>query len=128
MDKVPNRVDVQVGARLRAVRKFKGRTQNEVGAAIGVSFQQLQKYERGTNRISASALVGVATFLGTPVEVFFEGIMPAPGQNAAIGETFIQFAGEAGALELSELFLGMHPRHRAAVLECARAFSHAIAA
>lgn len=122
---VPHFVDVQVGARLRAVRKSKGKTQQHVAEAVGVSFQQLQKYENGSNRVSASMLHSIATFLDVPVQTFFDGIAQAAGQSSALRETFIQFAGEDGALELAELFLGMAARHRTAVLATARAFSHA---
>lgn len=125
---VPHFVDVQVGARLRAVRKFKGKTQQEVASAVGVSFQQMQKYERGTNRISASTLHTVAVFLGEPIATFFEGIAEPVTYGSASRETFVQFTGEQGAIELAELFLGLEPRHRGAVLATARAFSHAKAA
>ena len=56
-------VDVEVGFTLRRLRKAQGKSQQEVGAALGVTFQQLQKYENGTNRISASMLVRAAKAL-----------------------------------------------------------------
>ncbi len=72
----PSPVDVHVGARLRVRRTLLGMSQTTLGEAIGVSFQQMQKYERGTNRISASRLYDLARLLDVPVEYFFDD-MPA---------------------------------------------------
>lgn len=66
-------VDVQVGARVRAHRRLLGMTQSDLGAALGVSFQQIQKYEKGTNRIGASRLHDIASVLRIPVSVLFDG-------------------------------------------------------
>ncbi len=68
----PEPVDIHVGGRVRMRRLFLGLSQEKLAHAIGVSFQQLQKYERGTNRISASRLFALAKFLGVPVQWFFE--------------------------------------------------------
>lgn len=67
-------VDANVGLQLRRRRKELGRSQTEVGYAIGVSFQQIQKYERGSNRISASRLFDLAQMLDVPVEYFYQGL------------------------------------------------------
>ena len=67
----PNPIDVHVGARVAAHRKLAGLSQEALGDAIGVTFQQVQKYERGTNRIGASRLFAVAQTLDVPVSVFF---------------------------------------------------------
>ncbi len=69
-------IDVHVGARLRQRRALLGMTQTNLGDAIGVKFQQVQKYERGTNRISASRLFALSRVLDVPVEYFFDD-MPA---------------------------------------------------
>ncbi len=71
-------VDVHVGAQLRVRRTLLGMSQTTLGDAIGVTFQQVQKYERGTNRISASRLFDLSAVLDVPVEYFFEE-MPAQG-------------------------------------------------
>lgn len=68
--------DVHVGARLRALRLQRGRTQEDVGRALDVTFQQVQKYETGANRISSSRLYQLATFLDVDVPHFFEGLEP----------------------------------------------------
>ena len=72
MTDTPNAVDVQVGCRVRAIREMRGMSQGELGNAVGVTFQQMQKYEKATNRISASRLVQIATVLNVPVTEFFE--------------------------------------------------------
>lgn len=80
----PHPVDLHVGARIRLRRKMVGASQSQLGQALGLSFQQLQKYERGTNRISASRLHDLATYLDAPVAWFFEGLTePGPDQEGA---------------------------------------------
>lgn len=68
----PHPIDVHVGKRLRIRRTMLGMSQDAVGKAIGVSFQQIQKYERGINRMGASRLYEFAKILNTPVSYFFE--------------------------------------------------------
>ncbi len=74
---VPNPVDVHVGARLRVRRTLLGMSQTTVGEAIGLSFHQLQKYENGTNRISASRLFDLSRVLDVPIEYFFDDMPTA---------------------------------------------------
>ncbi len=73
----PHPVDVHVGRRVRMRRAFLGMSQTTLGEAIGLTFQQMQKYEKGTNRISASRLFDLSRVLDVPVEYFFDD-MPAP--------------------------------------------------
>ena len=68
----PNPIDVHVGNRLRLRRTLLGMSQQKVGEALGLTFQQVQKYERGTNRIGASRLWDLAGVLDCPVSFFFE--------------------------------------------------------
>lgn len=70
---VPHPVDVHVGRRLRLKRTILGLSQEAVGKEIGVTFQQIQKYERGINRMGASRLFDFAKALGVPVSYFFDG-------------------------------------------------------
>lgn len=70
----PTDVDTHVGMRLRALREGAGLTQAELASKMGFSFQQLQKYERGINRVSASRLVEFATILKAPLAAFFDGV------------------------------------------------------
>ncbi len=69
---IPNPVDVHVGARLRQHRTLLGMTQTDLGDALGLTFQQVQKYERGANRISASRLFDLSRVLDVPLEYFFD--------------------------------------------------------
>ncbi len=69
-------IDVHVGARLRVRRKLLGMSQTTLGEAIGLTFQQVQKYENGANRISASRLFDLLRVLDVPVEYFFDDMPP----------------------------------------------------
>ncbi len=68
----PDPVDVHVGGRIRLRRKLLGVSQGELGKALGLTFQQVQKYERGANRVSASALYRLSSALDVPVSFFFD--------------------------------------------------------
>ncbi len=70
-------VDVHVGARVRQRRTLLGMSQTILGKALGVSFQQVQKYENGTNRVSASRLYDLSRVLDVSIEHFFEDMSPA---------------------------------------------------
>jgi transcriptional regulator with XRE-family HTH domain len=70
--KKPDPIDVEVGRRIRLQRRLKGMNQRSLGEALGVTFQQVQKYEKGTNRVGASRLSDLSHFLGVPVSYFFE--------------------------------------------------------
>jgi transcriptional regulator with XRE-family HTH domain len=70
----PHDVDIHVGGRVRLRRSALGLSQDQLGAAIGLSFQQVQKYERGANRIGASRLFEMSKVLQTPISYFFENM------------------------------------------------------
>lgn len=74
-------VDTFVGGRIRALRNLKKITQEELGTALGVTFQQVQKYEKGINRVSGSRLLDLASFFGCDVSEFLDGA-PTDGQAA----------------------------------------------
>ena len=80
--KTPNPIDVHVGSRMRMRRMMLGLSQEKLGESLGISFQQVQKYEKGTNRIGAGRLQGIATTLEVPVSYFYEDL---PGQEQASG-------------------------------------------
>lgn len=82
MSRVPDPIDVHVGARLRYRRMLVGMSQEALGGILGLTFQQIQKYEKGQNRIGASRLHRIAQALGVPVGFFFEGIADAAAQSA----------------------------------------------
>ena len=73
-DRLPNAIDRHVGSRLRRRRLEAGMTQTQLAHAVGVTFQQLQKYEGAINRISAGALYQLALTLDAPVHYFFDGL------------------------------------------------------
>jgi transcriptional regulator with XRE-family HTH domain len=79
-------VDVHVGARIRQRRFLLGMTQQVLAARLGVTFQQVQKYEVGANRVSASRLWDIARLLDVPIGFFFEGFAQARVQAAAVEE------------------------------------------
>ncbi|MGB0852563.1 MAG: helix-turn-helix domain-containing protein [Pikeienuella sp.] len=81
MKKEPNPVDVHVGTRLRMRRLFIGMSQEKLGAHLGLTFQQVQKYEKGLNRIGASRLYAIARILDAPVQYFFDD-MPTDLPNS----------------------------------------------
>ena len=84
----PDPVDVHVGARLRARRNVLGLSQDQLGKAAGLTFQQIQKYERGLNRMGASRLFHMAEILNVSVSWFFEDVeaLLAPSRAAGFGE------------------------------------------
>src|SRR5207237_3393201 len=71
--KAPNPIDKHVGSRVRMRRMMLAMSQEKLGDALGLTFQQVQKYEKGTNRIGASRLQQISNILQVPVEFFFEG-------------------------------------------------------
>jgi transcriptional regulator with XRE-family HTH domain len=72
----PNPVDIHVGSRVRLRRTLLGLSQGKLGAAVGLTFQQIQKYERGANRIGGSRLYALSQILDVPVDFFFEDMPP----------------------------------------------------
>lgn len=85
-------IDQHVGARLRIRRQLVGMSQEALGERLGVSFQQVQKYERGSNRVSASRLYFLADALGVPVSYFFEGLDESGTLSEVIGgDAFYDF-------------------------------------
>lgn len=83
MSDTPHPIDVHVGARVRARRRLLGITQERLGEALGLTFQQVQKYERGSNRISASRLFELSRILAVPVTYFYEGAEAVAGDESA---------------------------------------------
>lgn len=85
--KVPNPIDQHVGSRVRMRRILANLSQEKLGDALGITFQQVQKYEKGTNRIGASRMQNIAQVLGVPVSYFFEN---APLGNATTDSGFAE--------------------------------------
>ena len=85
--KVPNPIDRHVGSRVRMRRMMLGMSQEKLGDALGLTFQQVQKYEKGANRIGASRLQQISQILQVPVSFFFEGV---PSQRTERVEGFAE--------------------------------------
>ena len=82
----PNPIDKHVGSRVRMRRMMLNISQERLGDALSLSFQQVQKYEKGTNRIGASRLQQIAHTLQVPASFFFEGAPHPPGHSGGMGE------------------------------------------
>lgn len=115
---VADPIDVFVGERLKAARLTSGLSQAELGKAMNLSFQQVQKYERGTNRISASMLVRAGKALGVPVADFF----PDADIDLKAGES-VDIRAIRGGAALAEHFVTMGPAQRVVLLQVAREFA-----
>jgi transcriptional regulator with XRE-family HTH domain len=99
-------VDLYVGARLRVRRKVLGLSQTQLADALGITFQQIQKYERGANRISASKLYEAARLLQSPVSYFFDGLdeTALSATDDGFAQRMTQFVATPEGLELASLF------------------------
>src|SRR5207248_4170686 len=84
--KEPNPIDKHVGSRVRMRRMMLGMSQEKLGDALGLTFQQVQKYEKGTNRIGASRLQQISLILQVPVAFFFEGAPSLEGSPEGMRE------------------------------------------
>ncbi|HET7849675.1 MAG TPA: helix-turn-helix transcriptional regulator [Pseudolabrys sp.] len=84
--KAPNPIDKHVGSRVRMRRMMMSMSQEKLGDALGLTFQQVQKYEKGTNRIGASRLQQISHILQVPVSFFFEGAPHLAGHATGMGE------------------------------------------
>ncbi|MFY0639069.1 helix-turn-helix domain-containing protein [Maricaulis maris] len=104
----PNPIDIHVGSRVRLRRQLLKMSQEKLGDELGVTFQQIQKYERGVNRVGASRLYRLSRALEVPVQFFFEGLVGeiavsgvAEGDQAPIVYDFIQ---SSDGVSLAESF------------------------
>jgi transcriptional regulator with XRE-family HTH domain len=123
-DRTPNPVDLHVGARVRMRRKLLGVSQEKLADALGLTFQQVQKYERGANRISASKLFEIARFLDVAPSYFFEGL-PTEGRKgssrtAPAEQSMHEFLMTPEGVELASLLPKLHSKYRRRVLELVR--------
>jgi|SRR5215510_13194353 len=97
-----NPTDRHVGSRIRMRRLILGMSQSALGDALGLTFQQVQKYEKGTNRVGSSRLQQISEILGVPVPHFFEGL---PGSaSGALADDPTPALVSAGGLELAKAF------------------------
>ncbi len=119
---MPHPVDVHVGKRVRHRRWLVGITQQQLAEKVGIKFQQIQKYETGANRISASRLWDIGAVLGCPVSYFFEGLdMSEPVEGALPGDLLA----DREALELVRSYYAIPEQQRRRLFELARVLSDA---
>jgi len=127
--KKPNPVDAHVGSRVRLRRMLLGMSQERLGESMGLTFQQVQKYEKGVNRIGASRLFQISKILDVPVQFFFEEAPYTGDGNAVHGmaepdsEAFIlEFLNSREGLELNRAFVKIgDPKVRKSVVDLVRA-------
>jgi len=123
-DKTPNPVDTYVGGRIRMRRRALGMSQSELGDTFSLTFQQVQKYERGSNRVSASKLYEIARALKVPVSYFFEGLSDpsdATAYDNPPDTTVHEFLTTNEGMELAAVFPKVKkPRLRRRILDLVR--------
>lgn len=110
VERQPNPIDIHVGSRVRLRRILVGMSQERLGEEIGLTFQQIQKYEKGSNRISASRLYQISHILNVPVQYFFEDVPESDRRQAGAGNgrgathEIIDFISSAEGLQLNKAF------------------------
>lgn len=126
----PNPVDVHVGQRVRLRRTILGVSQERLGNAVGLTFQQIQKYERGTNRISASMLFKFGEALNVPVSFFYDDMPDSTREAALAGRTVQALPADTqdasasvsrDTLELMRELNAMDPKVRGPLVKLVRA-------
>ena len=118
-----HRVDVHVGKRVRQRRWLAGMTQQTLAELVGIKFQQIQKYETGTNRVSASRLWDIAEALGVNVAYFFEGLDEEKTAEPAGQEAPIDVMGDKEAMDLIRSYYAIPEDQRRRLFELARVLS-----
>jgi transcriptional regulator with XRE-family HTH domain len=123
--KKPNPIDIHVGGRIRLRRNMLGMSQEKLGESLGITFQQIQKYEKGTNRVGASRLQAIASILEVPVNFFFAD---APGGTEAEGlaedssTTYVvDFLSSSEGVRLNRAFVRIaDPKVRSKIIDLVR--------
>ena len=127
-----NPMDVHVGSRVRLRRMLLGMSQEKLGEHLGLTFQQVQKYEKGVNRIGASRLFDLARVLGVPIQFFYDeapsgvrAAAAAPGFAEQPGESYVvEFLGSREGLELNKAFARItDPKVRRSIVDMVRALA-----
>jgi transcriptional regulator with XRE-family HTH domain len=107
--KQANPIDGQVGNRLRLRRMMIGMSQEKLGELLGLTFQQVQKYEKGVNRIGAGRLFEIARILGVPIQYFYESVTEqlanAPGFGERDSQPVLEFVSSGDGLQLSLAYM-----------------------
>ncbi len=120
---MPHRVDVHVGKRVRHRRWLVGMTQQQLAEQVGIKFQQIQKYETGANRISASRLWDIAEALEVPVSFFFEGLEETVSEDSDKPKVPADLLGDKEALDLVRSYYAIPENQRRRLFDLARVLS-----
>lgn len=123
--KQPNPIDIHVGSRIRLRRSMVGMSQEKLGESLGITFQQVQKYEKGTNRVGASRLQNIADTLDVPVSFFFENAPSDGGDGSGMQESssnyVVNFLSSSEGLQLNRAFVKISdPKVRKRIIELVR--------
>ncbi len=129
----PNPIDAHVGSRVRLQRMLRGISQEKLGEKLGLTFQQIQKYEKGVNRIGASRLFELANVLGVPVQFFYDdapvleergALQPGFAEAPPTDSYVFEFLNTREGLELNRAFAKItDPATRRAVIDLVRALA-----
>ena len=129
--KAPNPIDKHVGSRVRMRRIMLNMSQEKLGDALGITFQQVQKYEKGTNRIGASRMQHISQILGVPVSYFFDEAptaMPDGGFSETSPDYVADFLTTSEGLQLTKSFMRIqNPKVRRKIVDLVVAFADATA-
>lgn len=117
MNKSPNAIDVQVGANLRFLRHRRGMSQEVLAGHLGIAFQQVQKYEKGSNRISASKVVLASRVLGCAIAELFHDVEGSSATEAPTPRTGYQTNRSVRTMQMID---ALPPKQRAAVVGLVR--------
>ena len=128
--KQPNPIDIHVGSRVRLRRMMLGMSQEKLGEQLGITFQQIQKYEKGTNRIGASRLQHIARVLSVPISFFFEDAPPTPtGAPTGLEESsstsyVVDFLSSSEGIQLNKAFVRIKDaQQRRRIIDLVRAMA-----
>jgi transcriptional regulator with XRE-family HTH domain len=119
----PNYIDVHVGSRIRMRRQLINMSQERLGDLLGITFQQVQKYEKGANRISASRLFYTAKTLGVPIQFFFEGLPGMEGEGlgeANQADDFTSALMTTEGIQLAKVFRDAEPGSKRLIVSLAK--------
>ncbi|EDM71763.1 transcriptional regulator, XRE family protein [Roseobacter sp. AzwK-3b] len=120
---MPHPVDIHVGKRIRHRRWLVGMTQQQLAESVGIKFQQIQKYETGANRVSASRLWDIADALDVDVSFFFEGLETDSGKSEAGEKVPADLLGDKEALDLVRSYYAIPENQRRRLFDLARVLS-----
>ena len=126
----PNPIDVHVGSRVRLRRTMVGMSQEKLGDALGITFQQIQKYEKGANRVGASRLQEISRVLNTPISFFFEDAPGSPSSTTGFQESnstnyVVDFLSSSEGLQLNRAFVKItDPKVRRKLVELTKALAN----